>query len=253
MAPAALVVSGSDDVTSVIGDALRRDGVPMAVLAEGRLVDRAAGDPTLRLVVVDLGLPGIDGIETCRRLRAATNVPILVVSTATTAHDELDEVLSLGAGADDFVRMPISPRLMRARIGAVMRRGAVAPARHTVHELGPLTLDVDVRRVSVGVTPVTLTRTEFELLHVLLHDRDRVLPRAEILERVWGPWHGDDHVIDVHLSRLRRKIRAVGGPLVGEAVPGVGYRAGCPAVEALGGTSVRLNLVGDPAAGTPQL
>lgn len=165
-----------------------------------------------------------DANDICRQVRTHSEIPIMVVASTRL---EMPEVLALDGGADDFLRWPASPRLVAARSAALLRRNP-DPARRasTGRVVGPLELDVHLRSAKVHGTAVKLSKTEFELLAALTENHRRVVRRAELVERVWGRWHGDDHMLEVHLSRLRGKIRAAGGPRLIESVPGFGYRLG---------------------------
>lgn len=170
-----------------------------------------------------------DGHDDFRALRTATTVALVVLALDG---DEIHELLAFADGADDYIRMPCSPRVLRARIAAAMRRAqSSTPHVEATHTAGPLTVDTSLRRATLQGTPLALTRTEFNLLCALIENRQRVLPRAELISRVWGNWAGDGHVLDVHLSRLRAKIVTAGGPRIALAVPGVGYTLGIDAAQ----------------------
>jgi DNA-binding response OmpR family regulator len=170
-----------------------------------------------------------DGHDDFRALRTATTVALVVLALDG---DEIHELLAFADGADDYIRMPCSPRVLRARIAAAMRRAqSSTPHVEATHTAGPLTVDTSLRRATLQGTPLALTRTEFNLLCALIENRQRVLPRAELISRVWGDWAGDGHVLDVHLSRLRAKIVTAGGPRIALAVPGVGYTLGIDAAQ----------------------
>lgn len=173
------------------------------------------------LVVLDLNLPGIDGIEACRRLRTFSDAYVLML---TGLDNETDRVVGLSVGADDYVAKPYSPRELVARIRAMQRRpratGDAAPAR----DFGALHIDPAAREVMVDGRAIELSRTEFDLLEALASQPRVTLSRAQLLEAVWGAgWFGDDHVIDVHVSNLRRKL---GDSAYVKTVRGFGYRMG---------------------------
>lgn len=170
-----------------------------------------------------------DGHDDFRALRTATTVALVVLALDG---DEIHELLAFADGADDYIRMPCSPRVLRARIAAAMRRAqSSTPHVEATHTAGPLTVETSLRRATLQGTPLALTRTEFNLLCALIENRQRVLPRAELISRVWGNWAGDGHVLDVHLSRLRAKIVTAGGPRIAVAVTGVGYTLGIDAAQ----------------------
>jgi DNA-binding response OmpR family regulator len=165
----------------------------------------------------------MDGLEVCRALRSHGSTPIVFL---TARADELDELVGFAVGADDYVTKPFAPRLLLARVSSVLRRARSEPEDRTVFETGPLRVDLEARTATVDGTTLQLTRTEFDLLAALIENPKRVVPRETLLERVWGDWYGGDHVVEVHLSRLRSKVRKAAGVTVGVAVRGVGYRLG---------------------------
>jgi DNA-binding response OmpR family regulator len=182
------------------------------------------------VVVLDLGLPRMDGIEVCRRVRAFSDC-FIVMLTARAA--EGDTLLGLSVGADAYMAKPFSPRELIARINALRRRARqtsptadAAPPVDGALAWDGLTLDADGREVRVGGQPVDLTRTEFDILRVLVESPARVFTRADMFDHVWGPgWVGDGHVIDVHIAHIRRKLTEAGAraDLI-RSVRGVGYR-----------------------------
>ena len=227
MTATVLVVDDDDDLRSLLSIALRDAGYHVLEAAGGvAALDLCTrGDPDL--VVLDIGLSDLDGLEVCRRLRSSANIPIVFL---TSRADEIDQLVGFAAGADDYITKPFSPQVLLARITSVLRRARSAELAESVTWDG-LTLDLAARIANVDSAPVDLTRTEFELLTVLMENPRRVVPRDELVERVWGSWFGDDHVLEVHLSRLRAKVRQAGGPRIAVAVRGVGYKIGVsPAV-----------------------
>jgi DNA-binding response OmpR family regulator len=214
-----LVVEDDQDVRDVILSALEREHFELRHAVDGR----AAVDLALvfgpDVILLDLNLPELSGIDVCQRVREFSDAYILML----TASDDLsDKLVGLSAGADDYVTKPCSMPEVIARIRALMRRTRGASTARA-RAFGDLRVDPSSREVSVGGKPVTLTRIEFDLLDVLSTDPKAVVSRARLLERVWGPnWYGDDHIVDVHVSNLRRKI---GSTLI-RTVRGVGYRLG---------------------------
>jgi DNA-binding response OmpR family regulator len=173
------------------------------------------------LVVLDINLPGIDGIEACRRLRTFSDAYVILL---TALDSETDRVVGLSVGADDYVTKPYSPRELVARIRAMQRRPREHASAAPVREFGALRIDPGAREVTVDGGAVELSRTEFDLLSTLASEPRMTLSRQQLLERVWGEgWFGDDHVIDVHMSNLRRKL---GDPAYIATVRGYGYRMG---------------------------
>lgn len=176
------------------------------------------------LVVLDIGLPGIDGLEVCRRLRATTSVPVLFL----TARDgEVDRIVGLELGADDYVTKPFSPREIVARVRAILRRGATptTPTGTGVIDLADgIVIDTNRRDVTVAGQPVALATREFDLLAFLARNLGLALTRQQLLDGVWGAdWFGDDRTVDVHVRQLRKKL---GDDLPLATVWSIGYRLG---------------------------
>ncbi len=234
----ALVVEDDEDVRSLIEFTLSTQGFTVHAVDDGLVAVEEVRTFDPDLVTLDLGLPGIDGIETCRRIRELSDVYIVMI---TARDDEIDRLLGLETGADDFLSKPFSVRELKARVNALFRRprrgaGATsateeptptAPAvpDHEVLEHGPLRVDVDGRRAFNGAEELTLTRTEFDLLTELMRTPARVWTREALLRSVWGTdWASDTHLVEVHIGNLRRKVDASGGPGYIKTVRGVGYR-----------------------------
>jgi DNA-binding response OmpR family regulator len=210
-----LLVEDDDTIAEPLAAGLGRYGFQVERVGTG--ADALAASPH-ELVLLDLGLPDMDGIDVCRRLRAVSAVPIIVL---TARSEEVDRVLGLELGADDYVVKPFGFRELVARIRAVTRRAQPAePA--AVQRLGSLELDRRQRRVRVAGAEVTLTAKEFDLLALLGEDPGAVLERERILERVWDQhWFGPTKTLDVHVASLRKKL---GDPGWIETVRGVGFR-----------------------------
>lgn len=203
---------------------LRQHGYDVLALRDLRAVAHHLHLDEADLLIVGETSDDHDANEVCRQVRSRSDIPIMVLSST---RDELPEVLALDSGADEFLRSPVSARVMRARVAALVRRGAAAAhQRRTAQVIGPLEFDLSQRTAKIHGAQIRLSKTEFTLLAALADNPHRVLTRAELVERVWGRWHDDDHVLDVTLSRLRCKIRAAGGPRVGQSVSGFGYRLG---------------------------
>ena len=220
-----LVVDDDANVAEVVERYLRLEGYVVETVGDGRTaLDRALADPP-DLVVLDLMLPGMDGLTVCRRLRALAPVPVIML---TARGDEADRVLGLELGADDYVSKPFSPKELVARVRAVLRRatGPVGvPAGPSHHDDGDLHVDVPAREARLGGDVVGLTAREFELLAFLMRHPRRAFRREELMSEVWGTRYGDTSTITVHVRRLREKIEPdPSKPTRITTVWGVGYR-----------------------------
>jgi DNA-binding response OmpR family regulator len=220
-APRILLVDDEQPIQTLLSFPLQRDGYEVVQASDGREALARFSEQQFDLVVLDLMLPRIDGLEVCKRLRAGgSTVPIIML---TAKSEEIDKVLGLELGADDYVVKPFGFRELVARIRAVIRRARAAPRSvEGPQRLGPLELDRRQRRVLVGGTEIVLTAKEFDLLALLAEDPGAVFARDQILERVWDPhWFGPTKTLDVHVASLRRKL---GDPGWIETVRGVGFR-----------------------------
>ena len=179
--------------------------------------------PDLELVVVACNGDADAGHRACRSVRAVTSTPLAML---TSSRREADELLAFARGCDDYITTSSSPEVIRTRLEVLAARGGCHHEQVVV--FGTLSVDPSLRVASVDDIPIALTRIEFDLLHALVTGQRRVIARRELLEVGWGGCPPSDHVLDVHLSRLRRKVLQAGGPRIGIPVPGVGYRVGCP-------------------------
>ncbi|GAA4726957.1 MULTISPECIES: response regulator transcription factor [Modestobacter] len=219
-----LVVEDEESFSDALSYMLRREGYDTVVASTGTdaLVefDRAGAD----IVLLDLMLPGLSGTEVCRSLRAKSSVPIIML----TAKDaEIDKVVGLELGADDYVTKPYSARELVARMRAVLRRGTEAePTAEGALVAGPVRLDVDRHVVAVDGQTVSLPLKEFDLLELLLRNAGRVLTRGQLIDRVWGAdYVGDTKTLDVHVKRLRAKLEPdPANPRYLVTVRGLGYK-----------------------------
>ncbi len=222
-----LVVEDEASIASFVSLYLKNAGYGVRTASTGTEALSAAASDSPALIVLDLMLPDIDGIEICKRIRQRSDVPILML----TARDEdVDKIIGLEVGADDYLTKPFNPRELVARVKSVLRRSA--PARqdpeNAVIKHGDLTVDSGRREVRVGDDEIQLAPKEFDLLWELLDHRGLVLTRDQLLERVWGyTFAGDTRTVDVHVRQLRRKLGDA-SPIV--TVWGVGYKVG-PARE----------------------
>jgi two-component system response regulator RegX3 len=219
-----LVVEDEESFSDALSYMLRREGYEVEVAPTGpdalNLFDRSGAD----LVLLDLMLPGLSGTEVCRALRAKSNVPIIMVTARDT---EVDKVVGLELGADDYVTKPFSSRELIARVRAVLRRGTEADELITATvEAGPVRMDVERHVVSVDGDQVSMPLKEFDLLELLLRNAGRVLTRGQLIDRVWGSdYVGDTKTLDVHVKRLRSKIEPdPANPKHLVTVRGLGYK-----------------------------
>jgi two-component system, OmpR family, response regulator RegX3 len=219
-----LVVEDEDSFSDALSYMLRKEGFDVALAPTGpdalEEFDRNGAD----LVLLDLMLPGIPGTEVCRALRQRSNVPVIML---TAKDSEVDKVVGLELGADDYVTKPFSSRELVARIRAVLRRGTeAADLLPSVLEAGPVRMDVDRHVVTVDGEGVKLPLKEFELLEMLLRNAGRVLTRGQLIDRIWGAdYVGDTKTLDVHVKRLRSKIEPdPGHPRYLLTVRGLGYK-----------------------------
>ncbi len=213
-------------------DAQLREMLARYLSAEGFAVDQAASAEEANtrldqgghdLVVLDVAMPGMDGFEFLRQLRAKSEVWVIMLSAKA---EEVDRVVGLSLGADDYVTKPFSPRELTARIKAVLRRGRAATAVDTVLRFDGLTIDQDAREIHAGDKVVELSSLEFDLLVALASSPGRVFTRSHLLERVWGwDYFGSDRLVDVHVASIRREIGDdANDPRFIATVRGVGYK-----------------------------
>jgi DNA-binding response OmpR family regulator len=220
-----LIVEDELSIAELVRAYLERDGYSVTWARSGEEALVEIDRHHVRLVVLDIGLPGIDGFEVCRRLRASTAVPIVILSARD---DEVDRVAGLEAGADDYVVKPFSPRELVARVKAVLRRSdggadpTGSPPEEGVLEAAGVRLDHAAREVTVDGTRVEVTAREFDLLAALLANSGRVLDRDRLLDIAWGmDFAAGTRTVDVHVAQLRRKL---GRPELIETVRGSGYK-----------------------------
>jgi len=221
----ALVVDDEVPLAALVGSYLEREGFDVQLVGDGETAVREARERRPDVIVLDLMLPGIDGIEACRQIRSFSDAYVLML---TAKAEEADKIVGLSTGADDYVVKPFSPGELVARVRALMRRprGDALPAIDVRH-FGDVEIDPLAREVRKRGEPVELTRLEFELLDALSEQPRVAFTRRQLLDRVWGQWFGDEHVVDVHVANLRRKLGddARSGRYV-RTVRGVGYRMG---------------------------
>lgn len=227
-----LVIEDERDLARLIRDYLRNAGFEVAVLHGGLEAVTMVREFVPDVLVLDIGLPGIDGFEICRQVRTFSQCHVLML---TARDDEVDKIVGLSVGADDYVTKPFSPRELVARVQAMMRRARILPTpavpsggepAAAVHEVGDLVVDEGARQVRLAGTSIILTRTEFDLLASLAAHPDRVLSRRQLLDMVWGEsMMSAEHLVDVHLARVRRKLgEDAANPRYIRTVRGIGYR-----------------------------
>ncbi len=218
-----LVVDDEPRIAEIAKDYLERAGYRVAIAANGIDAVSFATRHHPDLIVLDLGLPHMDGLDVTRRLRKESNVPIIML---TARVDENDKLIGLELGADDYVTKPFSPKELVARVRAVFRRIDAAPERGHIVRAGDVTLDKERMQVSVGDRPIDLTATEFELLATLVRQPGRVFTRAQLLDAIRGiEAESSDRAIDAHVKNVRRKLEAdPRNPRYVLTVYGVGYK-----------------------------
>jgi two-component system response regulator RegX3 len=218
-----LVVEDEESYSDALAYMLRKEGYEVSVAGNGHDAlaefDRAGAD----IVLLDLMLPGIPGTEVCRQLRQVSTVPVIVVSAKDA---EVDKVVGLELGADDYITKPYSPRELVARIRAVLRRGQEVDLAPATLESGRVRMDVERHVVTVDGTEVRLPLKEFELLEMFLRNTGRVLTRGQLIDRIWGAdYVGDTKTLDVHVKRLRAKVEPdPANPKFLVTVRGLGYK-----------------------------
>jgi DNA-binding response OmpR family regulator len=213
-----LVVDDEPNIAELIELYLSREGFQVVKADTGENAVRAAGEHRPRLVVLDIGLPDIDGLEVCRRLRRTSTIPVIFL---TARDSEVDRVVGLELGADDYVTKPFSPPELVARVKAVLRRTDPVATTELI-QVADVTIDLGRREVRVRGDVVAFTTREFELLQYLAEHPGLALSRQQILDGVWGyDWFGDERTVDVHLAQLRKKLD---GAVRIDTVRGIGYR-----------------------------
>ena len=220
----ALVVDDEPPLVQVVSGYLAREGFDVVSAADGEAAVAAAREHRPDVIVLDLMLPGVDGVEACRRIRTFSDAYIIML---TAKSDEVDKLIGLSVGADDYLTKPFSPRELVARVRAMLRRPRAVPDPG-VRRFGDLEVDPAGREVRARGDLIDLTRTEFDLLDTLSAHPRMAFSRHQLLERLWhGEWYGDDHVIDVHIGNLRHKLGDdATAPRYIRTVRGVGYRMG---------------------------
>ena len=218
-----LIVDDNEDVRQFVRASLEQEGFQVAEAIDGTSALTVFQEIKPSVVILDLTMGQPDGFEVCREIRKVSNVPIIML---TVRSEELDEAMCLAAGADDYITKPVSARILALRVSAQLRHAnpALKESRERL-TFGPLELNLESRELQIGESSVSLTRTEFDFLRLLMEQPKRVFTREQIIEAIGGSqYFGSDHLLDTHASRLRIKIRSAGGPNVISAVRSVGYR-----------------------------
>ncbi|MGB8815526.1 MAG: response regulator transcription factor [Paracoccaceae bacterium] len=218
-----LIVDDDPRLRELVRLALERAGYDVITAADGRSALIHAAREAPDLIVLDVGMPEMDGYDCCRRIRATSDVPILFL---TARDDEIDRILGLEMGADDYVTKPFSPRELVARVRTILKRAGRSAERARL-ERGRISLDLHARLCRVDMTEVALTATEFDLLSRLMAEPDRLAPRAMLISTLWGAQSAvSDRTLDSHLRNLRRKLADAGCEGAIETVHGQGMRLG---------------------------
>ena len=226
-----LIVDDERPLAGLIASYLERDGFEVSLAYDGRQAIDQARQVDPDVVVLDLGLPVLDGVEVCRTLRTFSDCYVVML---TARSEEVDKLIGLSVGADDYMTKPFSPRELVARIHVMLRRprttrtGPPPASEAPPRVFGPLSVDVDGREVHLDGALVALTRTEFDVLAALAARPKLAFSRRQLIEAVWGEtWVGDEHLVDVHIGHLRRKLGDdPAAPRFVKTIRGVGYRMG---------------------------
>ncbi len=217
-----LIIDDEPSIVNLVQAYLKPEGYQVYTAADGNAGLKSARAFKPDIIVLDLMLPGMDGLELLTRLRRESQVYVIMLTART---EETDKIVGLSVGADDYMTKPFSPRELVARIKAALRRmqaGSSSNTEGSVLSFRHVRIDVDARQVAVDDVPIELTASEFDLLRVLAENRGRVLSREQLLEKVWGgEYFGEMRVVDVHLGHIRQKL---GNPDFVVTVRGVGYR-----------------------------
>jgi two-component system alkaline phosphatase synthesis response regulator PhoP len=218
-----LVVDDEAGIVTSVRAYLEREGYSVYTAEDGPAALKAARSFVPDLVILDIMLPGMDGLEVLRRMRQASDVYVLML---TAKSDEMDKIVGLTVGADDYLTKPFSPRELVARVKAILRRGRTTDTEEPALLYRRLRIDPAARQAWMDDVPVDLTAIEFSLLLALAKHRGRVLSREQLIEQVWGyDYYGDERVVDVHMGRLRKKIEDdPENPSILVTVRGAGYR-----------------------------
>jgi len=219
-----LVVDDDPDLTDLVRELLRGEGHGISVAPTGERAEQMARARNPDLIILDVDLPGMKGPEVCRRLREFSTAPILFL---TAASSEADQIVGFNSGADDYVTKPFGPQALLARVRMLLARGARVTSGPKV--ISNVNIDAAAQVVAIDGQLIDLTKTEFEVLITLSSREGHIVSKADLMRQVWGEWFGDDHVIEVTISRLRTKLIRAGAPerLI-TTHRGLGYRISAP-------------------------
>ena len=220
-----LIVEDESSFSEALSFLLGKEGYDVAVAATGTDAVKQFNENGADLILLDLMIPEVSGVEVCKTIRTTSQVPIIML---TAKDSEIDKVVGLELGADDYVTKPYSSRELIARIKAVLRRGSSEDVanEHGIHSVAGIRLDTGKHQVTVNGTLISLPLKEFELLEFLMRNSGRVLTRTQLIDRIWGgDYYGDTKTLDVHIKRLRSKIEAApANPVLIQTIRGLGYK-----------------------------
>lgn len=218
-----LLIEDEDSIRESVAFLLEKEGFQVRQENDGLKGVKAFESENADLILLDLMLPGLDGLEVCKQIRKSSNVPIIMLTAKDT---ELDKVLGLELGADDYITKPFSGRELTARVKAILRRVSEPVANPEVSEIGVVKIDPVQHRVTVRGVEIRLPLKEFDLLHYLSQNPGRVLTRNQLIDRIWGSdYFGDTKTLDVHIKRIRAKIeKDPANPEIIETIRGLGYK-----------------------------
>ena len=217
------VVDDNEDIRIFVRKSLEEEGYRVVESADGTQALQVFNKEKPTLIVLDLAMGQPDGFEVCREIRKTSAVPIIML---TNRSEELDEAMCLAAGADYYITKPVSSRILALRVGTQLRHRSMQKTEHkSILLAGALSLNLETRELLVKETSISLTRTEFDFVRLLIEQPKRVFTREQVIEAIGGSVDfSSDHLLDTHASRIRIKVKSAGGPKIIEAVRGVGYR-----------------------------
>ena len=222
-----LIVEDESSFSEALSFLLGKEGFESVIAETGKAALEEFKKSHFDLILLDLMIPEVSGIDVCRTIRTTTSVPIIML---TAKDSEVDKVVGLELGADDYVTKPYSSRELVARIKAVLRRGAADDSQNStdsgIHSIAGIKMDIERHQVTVNGNPIALPLKEFELLEFLMRNEGRVLTRGQLIDRVWGgDYYGDTKTLDVHIKRLRSKIEVdPANPVLIQTIRGLGYK-----------------------------